>query len=338
MNFKKMLSAAVVATFAATVAQAEADVTLRWGHYLTDSQYLQSEKDFAAAVTERTEGRVKIDVTYAGGLGAGNEVLTLAGRGAIDMASVVPGYYPDQLLFWRVFQLPFTYSTPREAMELAASAYETIPAFGEELDKFGVTFLFQQPLGAYYLTGSDAGCDTVAGLAGKKIRSFGSDIPSAHESIGAVPVSISVGDIYEGLERGSLDYSFINRGNVLSNRLYEPAKYSCGPIMAIAGHLIVINNDKWADISEADQAIMLEEAKIASGEYIDNIEAGEDAAGAAITADGGEIKAFPASELAMWAEKAPNFLQNWVDDMTSRGLGEAAEATAALIRAATGDQ
>ncbi len=334
INSKKMLGLAVVASLAATVAQA--DVTLRWGHYLTDSPFLQSEKDFAAAVTERTEGRVKIDVTYAGGLGAGNEVLTLAGRGAIDMASVVPGYYPDQLLYWRVFQLPFTYSTPRQAMELAASAYESIPAFGEELDKFGVTFLFQQPVGGYYLTGPDAGCDSVEGLAGKKLRSFGSDVPKAHEAIGAVPVSIAVGDIYEGLERGSLDYSFINRGNVLSNRLYEPGKYSCGPIMAIAGHLIVINNDKWAAISEEDRAIMLEEAKIASGEYIDNIEAAEEAAGAEIIAGGGEIKAFPASELDIWKEKAPNFLQNWVDDMESRGLGEQAEATAELIRAETG--
>jgi TRAP-type C4-dicarboxylate transport system substrate-binding protein len=330
MNNKTLIGAAVLATFSATLAQA--DVTLRWGHYLTDSPFLQAEKDFASAVTERTEGRVKIDVTYAGGLGAGNELLTLAGRGAIDMASVVPGYYPDQLLYWRAYQLPFTYETPRQAMEIAAAAYEEMPYFREELDKFGVTFLFQQPVGAYFLTGPDENCDTVAGLAGKKIRSFGSDVPQAHEAIGAVPVTIAVGEIYEGLQRGSLDYSFINRGNILSNRLYEPAKYNCGPIMAIAGHLIVINNDKWAEISEDDKAIMLEEATIASGEYIDNIENAEEAAGEKIKEGGGVFKAFPDEELAMWKEKAPNFLQNWVEDMTSRGMGEQAEEVSAYFR------
>ena len=330
---KTMLGAILLATFATTAAQA--DVTLRWGHYLTDSPFLQAEKDFAEAVTERTDGRVKIDVTYAGGLGAGNEVLTLAGRGAIDMASVVPGYYPDQLLFWRAYQLPFTFETPRQAMEVAAAAYEEIPFFREELDKFGVTFLFQQPVGAYFLTGPDENCDSVASLEGKKVRSFGSDVPRAHEAIGAVPVTIAVGDIYEGLQRGSLDYSFINRGNILSNRLHEPGTYSCGPVMAIAGHLIVINNDKWAEISEEDKAIMLEEAKIASAKYIDNIEAAEDAAGEEISAAGGVIKPFPEEELAKWKEQAPNFLQDWVDDMKSRGLDEEAEQVAAYFRGKT---
>ena len=81
----------VAAALTAGVANAK-DITLRWGHYLGDSPFLQAEKDFATNVTERTEGRVKVEITYAGGLGAGNEVLTLAGRGAIDVASVVPGH------------------------------------------------------------------------------------------------------------------------------------------------------------------------------------------------------------------------------------------------------
>lgn len=335
MNTRTFLGATLLASLVATATQAE--VTLRWGHYLTDSAFLQSEKDFAAAVTERTEGRVNIEVTYAGGLGAGNELLTLAGRGAIDMASVVPGYHPDQLLFWRAYQLPFTFDTPREAMEIAASSYQDLPYFRDEIEKFNLTFLFQQPVGAYFMTGTDASCDSVAALENQKIRSFGSAVPQAHEAIGAVPVSISVGDIYEGLQRGSLDYSFINRGNILSNRLYEPASYNCGPIMAIAGHLIVINSDKWADISEADRAIMLEEAEIASGNYIDNIEAAEAAAGAEIEANGGEFIPFPAEELAAWKEAAPNFLDDWVADMTGRGLEEEALETAEYIRARLGN-
>lgn len=335
MNTRTIFGATILATLAATVTHA--DVTLRWGHYLTDSAYLQSEKDFAAAVTERTEGRVNIDVTYAGGLGAPNELLTLAGRGAIDMASIVPGYYPDQLLYWSAFQLPFTFDTPREAMEIAASSYSDMPYLREEIEKFNLTFLFQQPLGAYYMTGPDATCDSVAALENKKIRSFGSAVPQAHEAVGAVPVSISVGDIYEGLQRGSLDYSFINRGNILSNRLYEPGTYSCGPVMAIAGHLIVINSDKWADISEADRAIMLEESEIASRNYIDNIEAAEAAAGAEIEANGGEFIPFPASELDAWKKAAPNFLDSWVTNMTSRGQEAEAQEAADYIRARLGN-
>jgi TRAP-type C4-dicarboxylate transport system substrate-binding protein len=330
--FNRFTSIVGAAVLAASAASAQ-EVTLRWGHYLGDSAFVQAEKDFAAAVTERTEGRVKVEITFAGGLGAGNEVLTLAGRGAIDMASVVPGYYADQLLYWRAYQIPFVFESPRQAMEISAAAYKDLPYFQEELSKFGVKFLFHQPLGDYYLTGPDENCDNVAALAGKKIRSFGADIPKAHEAIGAVPVSVGVGEVYEALQSGSLDYSFLNRGNILSNRLYEPGPYSCGPIMAITGHLIVINEDVWNDISADDQAIILEEATKAGEAYINNIEAAEDAAGAAIIEAGGTIKPFPAEELAKWKATAPDLLQNWVDDMTSRGMGDQASEVATYWRA-----
>ncbi len=326
-RFKTLAGAAVLATLtAATLAAtaAKADVTLRWGHYLGDSSFVQAEKDFAKNVTERTEGRVTVEITFAGGLGKGNEVLTLAGRGAIDMASVVPGYYSDQLLYWRAYQIPFVFDSPRQAMEISAAAYKDIPYFEQELDKFGVKFLFHQPLGSYYLTGPDENCDTVEGLKGKKIRSFGADIPKAHEAVGAVPVSVGVGDVYEALQRGSLDYSFLNRGNILSNRLYEPGKTSCGPVMSITGHLIVINKRVWGKISEEDQAIILEEAEMAGKAYIDNIEKAEEAAGEKIVEAGGVIKPFPEEELAKWKEAAPDLLQNWVDDMTKRGTGDEA--------------
>ena len=318
---------AAVAGISATAAQAQ--TTIRWGHYLSDSPYVQAEKDFAAAVKERTEGRVEIEITYAGGLGAGNELLTLAGRGAIDMASVVPGYYADQLLFWRAYQIPFLFDTPRQAIELAASTTDEFDYFDEELSKFGVKYLFHQPLGSYYLTGADENCDTVDALKGKKIRSFGADIPKAHEAIGAVPVSVGVGDVYEALQRGSLDYSFLNRGNVLAYRLYEPAKFSCGPVMSIAGHLIVINERVFDGLSEGDQAIIMEESEKAGAAYIDSIEKIEDDAEAEIEKAGGVVKEFPADELQKWKDTAPDLLQVWVDDMTNRGLGSQAEEVAA---------
>lgn len=329
-SFKAIAAAVTVAGVAGTAADAQ--TTLRWGHYLGDSPYVQAEKDFAAAVEERTEGRVKIEITYAGGLGAGNELLTLAGRGAIDMASIVPGYYADQLLFWRAYQIPFVFDTPRQAIEIAAATDKKFSYFQEELSKFGVKYLFHQPLGSYYFTGPGEMCDSVDALKDKKLRSFGADIPKAMEAIDAVPVSVGVGDVYEALQRGSLDYSFLNRGNVLAYKLYEVGQYSCGPVMSIAGHLIVISERAFNGISEADQQVILEESAKAGEAYIANIEKLEDDAEAGITAAGGTVKEFPDAELAKWKETAPDLLQSWVDDMTSRGMGEQAEEVAAYWR------
>ncbi len=325
-------AAALGAVGIAGLAHAQSEFKLRWGHYLPDTEYVQVEKDFAKAVEERTDGRVEIETAYSGGLGKGNEIMTLAGRGAIDMASVVPGYYPDQLLFWKAYQIPFVFGSPREAMEISAEAYEALPVFQEELDKYNVKFLFHQPLGSYYLTGSDENCDTVEALAGKKIRTFGADIPKAVEAIGAVPVSVGVGEVYEALQRGTLDYSFLNRGNIISNRLQEVGKYSCGPAMSIAGHLIVIGKDSWDRLPEDIQQIMLEEAEKAGAAYIDAIDRLEDESGAAIEAQGGVVKPFPEDELAKWRDMSPDLLQQWIDQMDAQGEGERAEEVAKFWR------
>jgi TRAP-type C4-dicarboxylate transport system substrate-binding protein len=239
-------AAAVLGALAfAGSAQAAPEFKLRWGHYLPNTPFVQVEKDYAAAINERTGGRVEIEMTFAGGLGKGGELMTLAGRGAIDIAAVVPGYYPDQLLFWKAYQIPFIFNSPRQAMEISAESYQKLPVFREELDKFNVHFLFHQPLGSYFMTGPDGNCDNIAGLAGKKIRSFGADIPKMFEAVGAVPVSVGFGDIYEAVQRGTLDYSFINLGNINAIKVYEPGKYSCGPAMSITGHLLVIGKKTW---------------------------------------------------------------------------------------------
>ena len=156
-HIKMMLKGAIVAAgmSVAGTAVAQDEVTLRWGHYLPNSPFLEVEQNFVKNIAERTGGKVKIDITYAGGLGKGNELMTLAGRGAIDMASIVPGYYADQLLFIRAFQIPFVFDTPAEAMTLSRNSFAELPMFSAELEKFNVNFLFHQPLGVYYLTSGE---------------------------------------------------------------------------------------------------------------------------------------------------------------------------------------
>ena len=338
MISKTMKVATVLGALALATGTASAqEFKLRWGHYLPNTPFVQVEKDFATAVKERTGGRVEIEMTFAGGLGKGNELMTLAGRGAIDMAAVVPGYYPDQLLFWKAYQIPFIFNSPRQAMEVSAAAYKALPVFQEELDKFGVKFLFHQPLGSYYMTGPDGNCDTVEGLAGKKIRSFGADIPKIFEAVGAVPVSVGFGDIYEAVQRGTLDYSFINRGNINAIKVYEVGKYSCGPAMSITGHLLVISQKTWDSLPEDIQAIMIEEGEKAGKAYIDDIEKAEEAAGEAMTAAGAEIKPMQEGEMEKWHAAAPDMLQSWVDDRAAEGEGDRAKEVAEFWRGMIGN-
>ena len=335
MNIRAKLLIPLLTAFACLIAAASAsaaEFNLRWGHYLGKGPFLEIEMEFARKIEERTGGRVKIDIVFAGGLGKGNEVLTLAGRGAIDMASAPPSYYADQLLYWKVFQMPFIFKSPTNAMDVLAKSLEKFPVFMQEMDKMNVVWLFQQPLGSYFLTGPSPNCDSLSGLKGKKIRSFGGDLPKAHAAIGAVPVNVRPVEVYEALQRGTIDYSFLNAGNIQQYKLYEPGKYSCGTIMSITGHNIVIGKKTWAKLPKDIQEIFIDQGKKSHADYLAWLSDFESQAVKNIEKAGGVIKQFPASELAKWKSLAPDVLDGWVKDMEKRGQGDMAKQVATSWR------
>lgn len=295
---------------------------LRWGHYLADGPFVQLEKDYAAKVEKRTNGRVKITITFAGGLGKGEELLLLNARGAIDMTATPPGYNPDQLRYWRAFQTPFVFQTTQQAMMVLAKVYEEFPAYRDEMDKVGVVWLFQQPLGEYYLTGPSPDCSSVAALRGKKIRSFGADVPKAFSAIGAVPVTVAPTAIYEGLQHRNIDFSFINAGNIQQYKLFEVGKHNCGTVMAITGHNITIGKRTWARLPPDIQQIMVEEGRQTMKDYIAWVDDFEAKAVANIKAAGGTFTAFPPDELKKWRAAAPDFLAEW-EKATAQATGDA---------------
>ncbi|MFM7567814.1 MAG: hypothetical protein ACKO8O_03815, partial [Betaproteobacteria bacterium] len=134
----KTVMAGAIGLSIAGAATAQAKFQLRWGHYLPDGPFLQLEKDFAANIEKRTNGQVKIDITFAEGLGKGTELLMLTARGGIDMTATAPGYNPDQLRYWRAFQTPLVFNNTKQVIEVLEKVVEEFPAYLAEMDKIGV--------------------------------------------------------------------------------------------------------------------------------------------------------------------------------------------------------
>ncbi|GGB20846.1 TRAP transporter substrate-binding protein DctP [Allosediminivita pacifica] len=330
---------AVIGTLALTATTAlpagAQEFDLRWGHYLANGPFLDVEAEFAQRIEERTDGDVAISISYAGALGGPTELLRLVGRGAVDMTAIPPGYYPDQLLYWKTAQIPFVFDSGRQAIESFRAAVEEVPQFREELENLNAHFLFQQPLGEYYFTAAEGECSTMGDLEGKKVRTFGSDLPKILDTVGATPVTVNATDLYEALQRGTLDISFLNAGNIEAYNLYEVGAVNCGPIMAIAGHLILINKDVWESMPEEYRTIFEEEAERANAAYIDWMEDNAEGAIATMEENDSPVVEFDPAELAAWKEEAPDLLAAWQEEMDGRGEGEGAAATVAFFEEMT---
>lgn len=324
--------AAAALTMTSGAALAQAQFNLRWAHYLPNGPFLEIENSFAENVEKRTNGKIKISATYAGGLGGPSEILALAGRGAVDFASSAAGYYPDRLPFWKAAQIPFVFDTPKQAIEISQTLVKEFPAFDEEMKGMGVKFLYQQPLGSYYLLGSKEGCDTLQGLAGKKIRAFGSEVPKIIDAAGAVSISLTTTEMYEGVQRGVIDYANADVGNIASLKLYEVGKHICGPVMTFSGHMMTISERTWSRLPAEYQEIIMDEAAATQQRYLDWVDSNGQKAIKTINDHGIEITPFKDEDMAKWKADTPDLIESWVDDMTRRGKGDEATKIAARWR------
>lgn len=324
--------AAAAGLVSMAIPSAAQEFNLRWAHYLPNGPFLAVEESFAKKIEERTQGKVKISITYAGGLGGATELMNLAGRGAVDLASAAPGYYPDRMLFWKASQIPFVFESPEQAIDTFKTLASEFPVFAEEMKSQNIRFLMQQPLGSYYFVGPGPDCDTLQGIANKKIRAFGADIPKIISAAKGVPITLTTTEMYESVERRTTDYANADIGNVAALRLYEVGKNICGPIMTFSGHILVISERTWARLPAEYQKIFTEEAEAAQQRYLEWLASSTRDAMAKVQAAGGTFKPFNSADMANWKKATPDLIQAWVDDLSKRGKGDEAAKIAARWR------
>jgi TRAP-type C4-dicarboxylate transport system substrate-binding protein len=107
---------------------------------------------------------------------------------------------------------------------------------------------------------------TPADVAGKKVRVAGTAQTEWIQSLGGVPVSVPIGDVYSGLERGSIDCTMSDPTNLdKGNKFWEVAKSVTRlPMGVVMGANYVINPDFWAGLTPEERRAMLDE--MAKGE------------------------------------------------------------------------
>ena len=87
---------------------------------------------------------------------------------------------------------------------------------------------------------------TVSDFKGLKVRTFGAVNPKMFKALGAVPVSMTHADAYDGLQRGTLDAVYLTWTGFYVLKLFEVAKYiSDVNFGAIGGYLNYVNLDLW---------------------------------------------------------------------------------------------
>ena len=217
---------------------------------------------FKKAVAERTNGEIEVQIFWANSLVHAKEALEAVQLGTADMADLALGYFSDKIRLMQVGGLPFAVSDPVRARNGGLRVLAQVPEALAEIEKFGHKVVAMTSTATYHVVGHQP-IRTLADLKGLKVGTFGRIAPRVIKAGGGVPVSTTGGEMYEALQRKTIDQRIISYEAHVRFKTYEVAKYiSTIDIGAIAGvNTFTMNKRKWDSLSKEHQKILLEEGE-----------------------------------------------------------------------------
>ena len=336
---RHLLAAAVVASLAGGFSTASfAAKTLRMSSQWTETTAgAQVDKWWAKEIETRTNGEIKIKIFWEGVLGKAKENLALIQNSSIDLAAMSPGYFPAELPFHAApNSIPMAMAKVEQATELMERLLTEVPEFDEEAKRNGMKALFFHHLNPYLLVCKEP-VTGVDDMQGKKVRTWGKDMPRMVQAAGGVAVTLSLPELYEGLGRGTVDCIPFSVDLMVNYKIYEVAKHVHditlweGPTNAVW-----IARGVWDDLTPEQQKVIQEVSFEAAYRDRDQVVGAGGKAIDELKAKGVQFHGFPDAEKKRWKDANPDFFGDFIEDQKAAGHGDAAMKTIEIWREVAG--
>jgi TRAP-type C4-dicarboxylate transport system substrate-binding protein len=195
-------------------------------------------------IEERTGGNVKMTVYYAAALAPPPQTFDSTVSGVADVSEglvyATPGRFP----------LTETVMLPELGLETSLSCskalwklYQTVPELQKEWQGAKMLWLHTTP-GIKLITRKKPVL-SLEDLKGLKIRVSGATAVKMGKALGFTPVSMDIGDLYLGLEKGVIDGVALPSEILVSRRLGEVTKYVTDIDLGHDAFFVVMNEKSW---------------------------------------------------------------------------------------------
>ncbi|MFV0453020.1 MAG: TRAP transporter substrate-binding protein DctP [Propioniciclava sp.] len=294
----------------------DADVVLRYSTQHTDNTpFSRATQRWAELVNERTEGRVAVEIYYSASLLPAAEVLPGIIDGRAETGFVVDTMFPDMLPLTNASSIPFDRTNGVAQAKAYQELYTSNPDFKAEFDALGVHVLMFQPSGASSL-GSIGEISSLDDLQGKSIRCLGY-ICDALQGVGANPVAIASNEIYEAMDRDTIDgwaaYPFMD---MVATQFQEVTPYVTDPgIGTYIQPFSPINLDTWESLSPEDQQVLTDLGAEYADIMAEEMNALEEETCTATTEAEVKLSTMSEADIATWRDTVhEGIYDTWVAD------------------------
>jgi TRAP-type C4-dicarboxylate transport system substrate-binding protein len=242
------------------------------------STHILPIQEFAQAVEERTGGKITFDEFYSGSLYPANETLAGVGAGVADFGRIVPSYTPQDLPVnnW-LTQLGSTSSAsfPQGLIQGSATSQEFLTTNDDVVAEFErhnvIPLQAMNPSQDYSLICTKP-IESTEQTRGMRARTPGALWGKELNAIGIEPVSVAIGEVYEGMQRGVVDCTSATLGTIIDQGLWEVGKQFVPASMSQLNSLtMVMNKDTWESLPEDAQGIIHDAAMDTWGRTLDEV-------------------------------------------------------------------
>ena len=217
-------------------------------------------KHFTEAVEKESGGRVKFKFYHSGQLYKGKEEFAALERGDIDMTSPLDIYNTGIVPELGISNLPFMWGDPGSLQKtLDAGLWDL--GINDKLLKHNMVVLGVAAGGPYQIYSKKFPVYIPKDMEGKKWGISGSTASKATELLGGTPTTMSSGELYLALQRGTIDGCTRPLITGLGRKLYEVVEHLSVTNMAYFCSFLAINKKKWDSLPKDVQEIMKKAAK-----------------------------------------------------------------------------
>lgn len=256
----RFLAIAVAVAMASTAAGAQ-EIVLRSADTHPDGYPTVAAVNYMGElVSERTDGRISIEVFYGAQLGEEADTIEQTRFGVIDMNRISMGPFNNIIPETQIPSLPYVFrSVEHMRTVMDGEIGDEILAHFEDYDLIGLAY-YDAGARSFYSRGTPV--RSLDDMDGMRFRVIQSDLfVDMVEALGANATPLPYGEVYSAIQTGVIDGAENNAPSYESSAHYEVAPYYTLDEHLILPEVLVMARSSWDRLSAEDQEIIREAAR-----------------------------------------------------------------------------
>ena len=250
----------------AAATSGDVEYTIKFAHVVAENTPKgQAALEFARLASEKTNGRVEVEVYPNSQLYNDDEAIEALQLGTIQLAapsfSKFTGFVPEM----QVVDLPFLFDSVEQSREAFSGAMGDY--LNQKLADSNIMLLAAWDNGFKQLTNNRGPINTPEDTAGLKFRVQESDVlVSQMQAWGASAEPMAFSEVYNALEQGVIDAQENTYSNTYSQNYQDVQDYLTESNHGLIAYAVVTNPDYWNGLPD-DIRTALDEAMAEATQY-----------------------------------------------------------------------